>query len=171
MSITLKIISYQHLTPNQQESFSSDLNRFSVGRGNNNHWALPDPQRFLSGTHCWLENRNGAWFITDTSTNGVFINKSDQRMNKNESIEIRDGDRIRIGDYEFEVHIQPGPAGHAGVGSEMPDFSANPFMEDSGDQEIDDIIGSPDTPSPARPRFSAWSPTAPVTNAVSGSSN
>ena len=106
MSIKLKIISYQRLTPGQQELFQTDLDRFSIGRNPDNGWTLPDPQRFMSGTHCWLENRNGTWFVTDTSTNGVFINGSDLRVPRNDSVELNQSDRIRIGDYELEIDLQ-----------------------------------------------------------------
>lgn len=116
MPIALKIISYQRLTPGQQALFNSALDRFSIGRNRDNHWTLPDPQRFMSGTHCWLELRDGTWFLTDTSTNGVYINGSDRRVQKNDSVAIANGDRIRLGDYELEVETggrvtaAPGPA-------------------------------------------------------------
>jgi type VI secretion system protein len=106
MSVTFKIISYQRLTPGQQETFRTDLEKFSIGRSPENHWALPDPQRFMSGTHCWIENRGGTWFVVDTSTNGVFINGSDQRVPKNGSVALKTGDQIRIGDYELELAQQ-----------------------------------------------------------------
>jgi type VI secretion system protein len=132
MPITLKIISYQRLAPEQQATFQSDLDRFSIGRNPDNHWALPDPQRFMSGVHCWLENRNGSWFITDTSTNGVFINGSDERVPKNDSVELDHGDRLRLGDYELKIDLR--------AAEEQPDSSAavtsarpiNPFEEVDG---------------------------------------
>lgn len=145
MPITLKIVSYQRNTPSQEQSFSSELNRFSVGRGSDNHWTLPDPQRFMSGTHCWFENRNDTWFITDTSTNGVFLNKSDQRMTKNESVELHQGDSIRIGDYDLEVELAPALAGQADIGTAEPDFSASPFGSDLQDPELGEIMGAGDS--------------------------
>jgi type VI secretion system protein len=165
MPITLKITSYQRLTPDQDECFTSDQKRFSIGRADSNHWTLPDPQRFMSGTHCWIEDRHGAWFITDTSTNGVFINKSDQRMNKNDSVEIKDGDSIRIGDYDFTVEITRATAGDAESTGLAPDLSANPFGDsgspgsdvggnigdDLGGGGIDDIIGTPASTSASAP--------------------
>ncbi len=146
MSITLKIVSYQRNTPSQEQSFSSELKRFSVGRGPDNHWTLPDPQRFMSGTHCWFENRNETWFITDTSTNGVFLNKSDQRMTKNESVELHQGDSIRIGDYDLEVELAPALTGQADIGSAEPDFSASPFGSDLQDPGLGEIMGGGELP-------------------------
>jgi type VI secretion system protein len=125
MPIALKIISYQRLTPGQQALFRPDLQRFSIGRNRDNHWALPDPQRFMSGTHCWLEERDGAWFLTDTSTNGVYVNGSDQRVQKNASVAVGNGDRIRLGDYEMEVEIDDASAAAASPASETTDPFGN----------------------------------------------
>jgi len=103
MSIVLKIISYQRLTPGQQDSFHFENGKFSIGRGSDNDWTLPDPQRFMSGTHCNFENHRGSWFITDTSTNGVFVNGADERLTRNEAVPLNSGDQIRLGDYELEA--------------------------------------------------------------------
>jgi type VI secretion system protein len=134
MSITLKIISYQRLTPGQREEFKSDQDRFSIGRNPDNNWSLPDPQRFMSGTHCWLENRNGTWFLTDNSTNGVYINNSDQRVARNDSVALNHGDKLRLGDYEMEVEVEESPASFP---------SASPIGDD-----LDDIFATPATPGP-----------------------
>jgi type VI secretion system protein len=139
MSITLKIISYQRLTPGQQELFQTDLDRFSIGRNTDNHWTLPDPQRFMSGTHCWLKNRNGTWFVTDTSTNGVFINGSDQRLTKNDSVELSHADRIRLGDYDLEIDLQ---------GSDRPTISSPDISSDPFQNDVEDIFALPEAPRP-----------------------
>lgn len=144
MSITLKIISYQRLTPGQQESFQTDLDRFSIGRNSDNHWTLPDPQRFMSGTHCWLENRNGTWFVTDTSTNGVFLNGSDQRLTKNDSVAINHADRIRLGDYELEIDLQQSAQVLGSQAGAAADLSADPFQN-----EGEDIFATPEVSRPS----------------------
>jgi type VI secretion system protein len=135
MSITLKIVSYQRLTPGQQKLFQTELDKFSIGRNSDNHWTLPDPQRFLSGTHCWLENRDGSWFITDTSTNGVFINDSDQRLTKNDSVALSQADRVRLGDYDLEIDLQ-----------DSPGISDGPFQNDE-----DNIFATPEVSRPNAP--------------------
>lgn len=146
MPITLNIISYQRLTPGQQESLQTDLERFSVGRNAGNHWTLPDPQRFMSGTHCWLEKRAGNWFITDTSTNGVFINGSKQRLNKNESVALSQGDRIRLGDYELEADLQADSLEFGDAPESVSGGFDDPFLDD-----VDDILESLDVPKPQGP--------------------
>ncbi|MCF6263448.1 MAG: type VI secretion system-associated FHA domain protein TagH [Xanthomonadales bacterium] len=103
MQLTLKIVSYQRLTPGQQDHFNAKSNTFSIGRSANNDWVIPDPQRFLSGVHCRIHYEGDVFYITDTSTNGVFINGSSQRLQRDTSVALNNRDTIRIGDYEFEV--------------------------------------------------------------------
>jgi type VI secretion system protein len=140
MPVTLKIISYQRLTPGQDAQFRPDAKRFSIGRGQENHWTLPDPQRFMSGTHCWLEERDGAWYLTDTSTNGTYINGSDKRVDKNDSVALHNGDRIRLGDYEFAVSVDDQ------LGAAAVPASAT-RLEDE-----EDIFASPKAAEPPRER-------------------
>jgi type VI secretion system protein len=106
MQIVLKITSYQRLTPGQEETYQPVSDSFTIGRSKENDWAISDPNRFLSSSHCRIHSEDGRHFITDTSTNGVFLNGSERRMERNETRELDHGDRIRIGDYEFEVLLE-----------------------------------------------------------------
>ena len=106
MQLSLKIISYHRLTPGQQEIFQPQSDSFTIGRSDENDWAIPDPQRFLSGVHCRIHCKGDRYYLTDTSTNGVFLNGSGTRLERNETVELSLGDKIRIGDYEFEVLIE-----------------------------------------------------------------
>ncbi len=106
MRLNLKIISYHRLTPGQQEVFQPQSDSFTIGRSDENDWAIPDPQRFLSGVHCRIHCEGDRYYITDTSTNGVFLNGSETRLERNATAELSRGDKIRIGDYEFEVLIE-----------------------------------------------------------------
>jgi type VI secretion system protein len=142
MPITLKIISYQRLSPGQQDSLQTDLSRFSIGRNEDNHWTLSDPQRFMSGTHCWLEERDGAWYITDTSTNGIFLNGADQRMVKNESVALNHGDRLRLGDYELEVDLQDNVSEETTTADIPPGRPFDPFGDDG-----EELASTPKSPA------------------------
>ncbi|MDX2418757.1 MAG: type VI secretion system-associated FHA domain protein TagH [Xanthomonadales bacterium] len=106
MQLSLKTISYHRLTPGQQEIFQPQSDSFTIGRSDENDWAIPDPQRFLSGVHCRIHCEGDHCYLTDTSTNGVFLNGSGTRLERNETVELSQGDKIRIGDYEFEVLIE-----------------------------------------------------------------
>ena len=143
MLLSLKITSYQRLTPNQQSDYHADSDSFTIGRNHENDWAIPDPQRFLSGVHCRIHKNGDQYQITDTSTNGVFLNGSEDRLTRNESVDLKNGDKFRIGDYEFEVTIDDGS------------LSANPLSSNDetmvGADPFDDpfeAVDSPGTPEP-----------------------
>ncbi len=78
-----------------------------IGRASDNDWVLPDPHRFLSGYHALVEYHGGRWTITDTSSNGIFVNEALRPLGRDGSYALRDGDRLRIGEYDISVGITP----------------------------------------------------------------
>jgi type VI secretion system protein ImpI/type VI secretion system protein len=78
---------------------------FSIGRGAENDWVLPDPERGLSKRHCVLAFRAGSWEVADVSTNGTFVNREGEPIGRGQVRDLRDGDRLCFGAYEIEVHI------------------------------------------------------------------
>ncbi|MFL0799649.1 MAG: type VI secretion system-associated FHA domain protein TagH [Agarilytica sp.] len=88
-----------------QKSFSE--NGGSIGRGDGNDWVLGDPDRFLSSRHCCVSFEGGQYYLTDTSTNGTFINGAPEPIGKGGKIPVNDGDNIELGDYQFRVSLQP----------------------------------------------------------------
>ncbi|MDX1656974.1 MAG: type VI secretion system-associated FHA domain protein TagH, partial [Candidatus Competibacteraceae bacterium] len=97
MPLTLTITSYQRLSPGQEASKTIDRCDISIGRAPDNDWPLPDPERFLSSHHCRIQYREGSYYLTDTSTNGVFINHADQRVPKGQSVRLSHGDCLTMG--------------------------------------------------------------------------
>jgi type VI secretion system protein len=85
------------------------VNRTSltIGRGPDNGWVLPDPDRDLSKLHCTINYANGFYSVTDVSTNGVFLNGSSERIHRGSTVMIEDGDTLRLGAYTFAVRIEP----------------------------------------------------------------
>jgi type VI secretion system protein len=78
-----------------------------IGRASDNDWVLPDPHRFLSGYHALVEYHGGRWTVTDTSSNGIFINEALRPLGRDTSHPLRNGDRIRMGEYDISVGITP----------------------------------------------------------------
>ncbi len=78
---------------------------FSIGRGAENDWVLPDPERGLSKRHCVLAFHAGGWQVADVSTNGTFMNREGEPIGRDQVRDLRDGDRLCFGAYEIEVHI------------------------------------------------------------------
>jgi type VI secretion system FHA domain protein len=77
----------------------------SIGRGSENDWVLPDPERVLSKRHCMLAYRSGSWQVADLSTNGTFLNGEAESIGVGQPRDLRDGDRLRLGAYEIELRI------------------------------------------------------------------
>jgi type VI secretion system protein len=174
MSLSLKITSYQRLTPSQQTTYHAESDSFTIGRNSENDWAIPDPQRFLSGVHCRIQKEGDTYSITDISTNGVFLNGSEQRIERNDTVMLNAGDKFRIGDYEFEVLIEedspaggrftaddetmvgvdpfddPFPVGGEPLAAEEPGFDDDPFADtppaETQDDQDDDFLKDLNTP-------------------------
>jgi len=105
MAIKLRVISDQYRELGDQRSRVFGVNGGTIGRALDNDWVLPDTTRVVSGHHCEIEYRGGAYWLKDTSTNGVFVNGSDDPASVSGPVELRDGDRLRIGDYELLVSV------------------------------------------------------------------
>lgn len=105
MPLTLKITSSQKdiLGPDNIRVFS--VHGGSIGRAADNDWVLPDPERYLSAHHAAIDYQGGSYYLTDRSTNGVFVNDADQPVGPGSPIRLYDGDSLRMGQYQFTVTI------------------------------------------------------------------
>jgi type VI secretion system protein len=105
MAIKLRVISDHYRELGEQRSRVFGVNGGRIGRAPDNDWVLPDSGRVVSGHHCEIEYRSGAYWLRDTSTNGVFVNDAEDPVSATGPVALQDGDRLRIGDYELVVSI------------------------------------------------------------------
>jgi type VI secretion system FHA domain protein len=105
MAIKLRVISDQYRELGERRSRVFGVNGGSIGRAPDNDWVLPDQKRLVSGHHCDIGYRTGSYWISDCSTNGVFINDSDDSVSETGPVALQDGDRLRLGDYEILVSV------------------------------------------------------------------
>ena len=105
MALKLRIISDHYKVLGKRSSRLFGVTGGKIGRSQDNDWILPDPDRYISSHHCKVEFRAGQWMLEDTSTNGVFINGSDVPASVEGAYALKDGDRLRLGDYEILVSI------------------------------------------------------------------
>ncbi|MBL8269058.1 type VI secretion system-associated FHA domain protein TagH [Steroidobacter sp.] len=105
MALKLRIISDHYKALGKRSSRLFGVTGGKIGRSQDNDWILPDPDRYISSHHCSVEFRAGQWMLEDTSTNGVFINGSDVPASVDGPYALKDGDRLRLGDYEILVGI------------------------------------------------------------------
>ncbi|MGV8480889.1 FHA domain-containing protein, partial [Pseudomonas aeruginosa] len=65
----------------------------------------PDPERLVSSRHCTILNRDGVYYLTDTSTNGVLLVNAGHRLRRGNSEPLQDGETVRLGEYDILVQL------------------------------------------------------------------
>lgn len=131
MAIKLRVISDHYRELGEQRSRVFGVNGGSIGRAPDNDWVLPDAARVVSGHHCEIEYRGGSYWLKDTSTNGVFVNDSDEPVSASGPVILRDGDRLSIGDYMLVVSVDS-----------RIDFLPAAAEEHSAAKHLDEHIGA-----------------------------
>jgi type VI secretion system protein ImpI len=123
MTLTLTMLRCPDAVPPQTRTVTGG--EFSIGRGPENDWVLPDPERGLSKCHCVIAFRSGSWQIADLSTNGTFLNREGDPIGRGQTRDLRDGDRLNFGPYEIELRIS-----EVAAAPRVEQRTVNPFAED-----------------------------------------
>ena len=104
----------------------------TVGRAPDNYWVLPDPKNFLSGHHCDIFFRDGAFWVRDKSRNGVFVNGSEQPLGYGHKARLSDGDVLTFATYRVRVRLRAGP----GQASDVLHPEPEPELEPETEREV-----------------------------------
>ncbi|MGY4526099.1 type VI secretion system-associated FHA domain protein TagH [Pseudomonas sp. TE21394] len=105
MALCLTITSYHKITPGQCPEMRLETGAITLGRAADNDWVLPDPERLVSARHCVIQFKDGRYYLTDDSTNGVELIRAGIRLRRGNSEPLMDGEVIRIGEYEIQARI------------------------------------------------------------------
>jgi type VI secretion system protein len=105
MALRLRVVSEHATRLGDQTTKLFGVHGGTIGRSTNNEWILPDPERYLSGKHARVDFRAGTYVLVDTSSNGTYINGAQVPLGKYHDYQLRDGDYIRLGEYELLVSI------------------------------------------------------------------
>jgi predicted component of type VI protein secretion system len=105
MKLTLTLIVSQSANAPRGTSRTIEADQIVIGRGAGCDWILPDPLNHLSKRHCVIAVKTTGYVITDTSTNGLFLNDAGEALGNGGTVAIHDGDRIALGDYVLEARI------------------------------------------------------------------
>ena len=108
MALTLKIVSEHRDLVGDDYVREYHEEGGTIGRALANDWILPDPDRYISGRHATIDYKGGIYYLADTSSNGVYMNGEMEPVGKGNPRRLFDGDRMRMGDFEFEVSIDHG---------------------------------------------------------------
>nr|WP_301003765.1 type VI secretion system-associated FHA domain protein TagH [Arsukibacterium sp.] len=105
MLLELTVLSYHRLSPRQVAVKRFDGSGGTLGRAEHADWHLPDPERVVSSIHGQVSYNANSFWITDSSTNGLFVNRSVTPLGNGQKHLLVDGDLLCLGDYEIKVAI------------------------------------------------------------------
>jgi type VI secretion system FHA domain protein len=108
MPLRLRVTSDSKELPRDQRVREFPAVGGTIGRGPDNDWVLPDESRYVSSRHAVIDYQGGAYYLVDTSRNGVFVNGSDTPVGQGHPQRLFDGDQLRIGEFEISVDISGG---------------------------------------------------------------
>lgn len=138
MSIVISIVKLPEGAVDTKATHTFALQGGTIGRSPDNDWILEDPERFISSQHSQISFENGQYYITDLSTNGTFPNGAAEPIGKGNTIQLNDGDKFALGDYEFLASVwqQEEQAANAN-----PKLNEGPFASaPSAPQAVDDVV-------------------------------
>jgi len=105
MTLRLSVVSEHGIRLGQHSTKVFGVHGGTIGRATDNAWILPDPDRYLSGKHVRIDFRSGTYVLVDTSSNGTYINGAQVPLGKYHDYVLKDGDYLRLGEYEVLVSI------------------------------------------------------------------
>ncbi|QKC99904.1 type VI secretion system-associated FHA domain protein TagH [Mesorhizobium sp. NZP2298] len=128
-----------------------DEGELVIGRSADAGWQINDPDMFVSRAHCKITGGRDGYFVTDTSSSGLYINDSDSPLGAGQSTRLQSGMRLRLGDYVVHVDLQT-PTAQAQAASQpvperLPPASRAPLSIGS-----DDFFSAKVEEEPRRPR-------------------
>ena len=160
MSVTLRFQSTGAI-PGSGEPITMLGPSLTIGRGDENDLALPDPDRLISKRHCVIEDHNGNIVVVDLSTNGTYLNYGKVALGKVPT-PLNDGDILSMGPYELLVNIAEQRAADpsANIADPLADVAVSPGQADAAPDPmalmdgptdkgdfLDDLLGGGDTPA------------------------
>ena len=83
-----------------------DEGELVIGRSADAGWQIDDPDMFVSRAHCKISGGRDGYFVTDTSSSGLFVDSSDSPLGPGRSTRLQSGMRLRLGDYVIHVEVQ-----------------------------------------------------------------
>ena len=105
MALRLRVVSEHATRLGELSTKVFGVHGGTIGRSTDNEWILPDPERYLSGKHVRVDFRAGNYILVDTSSNGTYVNGAQVPLGKYHDYQLRDGDYVRLGEYELLVSI------------------------------------------------------------------
>ncbi len=127
MELVFDVVSAQQFVPGLMTTKTFKQAGGIIGRAEDCDWVIPDRKRVLSGRHAEVSYRDGAFYLTDTSSNGVQLKDSGASLRRGEAQRIEHGSVYCLGDFEIRARLIRDPAQFEGdIGRAQPAGSIIP---------------------------------------------
>lgn len=127
MELVFDMVSAQQFVPGLISSKTFKQAGGIIGRAEDCDWVIPDRKRVLSSRHAVVSYRDGAFFLTDTSSNGIQLKDSGASLDKGRAQRIEHGSVYCLGDFEIRARLIQDPASFEGdIGRSQPAGSIIP---------------------------------------------
>jgi type VI secretion system protein ImpI len=123
MELVFEVIAAHRLQRGDIRSPAFGESGGTIGRHPDCDWSIEDRSRLLSGRHARIAWRNGRFFLTDISRNGI-ERAGGEWLVKGEGIEIEDGAGFRFGELDLIAHLY-------GVNIDAAKCSSPPWARDA----------------------------------------
>ncbi|WP_338481080.1 type VI secretion system-associated FHA domain protein TagH [Pseudomonas trivialis] len=115
-----------------------------IGRGAGCDWVIPDSSRLLSSHHGLVSFREGQYFLTDISSNGICVASSGERLCKGQARLVEDGDIFQLGALAIRARLVTSPAWH-----DRLQIAASDSIPDDAFLGLDPVGATDQAPFPA----------------------
>lgn len=127
MELVFDMVSAQQFVPGLISSKTFKQAGGIIGRAEDCDWVIPDRKRVLSSRHAEVSYRDGAFFLTDTSSNGIQLKDTGASLDKGRAQRIEHGSVYCLGDFEIRARLIQDPASFEGdIGRPQPAGSIIP---------------------------------------------
>ncbi len=92
--------------PQAMRQASLEDGELVIGRSAEADWRIDDPDMFVSRAHCTIARGPDGYTVTDTSSSGLFVDDAHGPLGLGNSVALRHGMRLRLGDYVLRVDLQ-----------------------------------------------------------------
>jgi len=106
-----------------------------IGRSPDCDWVIPDQTRHMSGRHAIVSFESGQFYITDISTNGIYLNQTEV-LAKNRATPLQDGDRLLMGQIQFQVRINMDASQYVGGAPALSAAGMPPVLNPGGKSPV-----------------------------------
>lgn len=127
MELVFDMVSAQQFVPGLISSKTFKQAGGVIGRAEDCDWVIPDRKRVLSSRHAEVSYRDGAFYLTDTSSNGIQLKDTGASLDKGRAQRIEHGSVYCLGDFEIRARLIQDPASFEGdIGRPQPAGSIIP---------------------------------------------